>query len=115
MLSSNTFLETRIQRLLDVSIFVEQKLGVHVPRMLKMSRIHTLAEILNIFFVKKRRQIGDLIYDLGLTNQLNFYLNRLCDHCLHDLHIYIRKMLTKIEMVNFQKWDFFRFFFILLL
>ena len=38
MLSNNTFLETRIQRLLDGLIFVEKELGVHVQRMLKMSR-----------------------------------------------------------------------------
>ena len=38
MLSNNTFLETRIQRLLDGLIFVEKGLGVHVQRMLKMSR-----------------------------------------------------------------------------
>ena len=34
----NTFLETRIQRLHDGLIFVEKGLGVHVQRMLKMSR-----------------------------------------------------------------------------
>ena len=34
----------------------------------------------------------------------------LCAHCLHDYHLYIRKMLTNREMINFQKWDFFRFF-----
>ena len=38
MLSNNTFLETRIQRLLDGLIFVEKGLGVYVQRMLKMSR-----------------------------------------------------------------------------
>ena len=38
MLSNNTFLETRIQRLLDGLIFVEKGLGVHVQRMIKMSR-----------------------------------------------------------------------------
>ena len=38
MLSNNTFLETRIQRLHDGLIFVEKGLGVHVQRMLKMSR-----------------------------------------------------------------------------
>ena len=39
-----------------------------VQRMLKMSRVYTLAEILNKIFVKKRRKIGDVIYDYGLTN-----------------------------------------------
>ena len=38
ILSNNTFLESRIQRLLDGLIFVEKELGVHVRRMLKMSR-----------------------------------------------------------------------------
>ena len=42
--------------------------GVHVQRITKMSRVHTLAEILSKIFVKKRRKIGDLIYDHGLTN-----------------------------------------------
>ena len=68
MLSNNTFLETRTQRLLDGLIFVEKVLGVHVQRMLKLSRFYTLAEILSKLFVKKRREIVDLICDLGLTN-----------------------------------------------
>ena len=38
MLSNNTFLETKIQRLFDGLVFVEKGLGVHVQRMLKMSR-----------------------------------------------------------------------------
>ena len=38
MLSYNTFLETRIQRLLDGLIFVEKGLDVHMQSMLKMSR-----------------------------------------------------------------------------
>ena len=38
MLHNNTFLKTRIQRLLDGLIFVEKGSGVHVQRMLKMSR-----------------------------------------------------------------------------
>ena len=38
MLSNNTLSETRIQRLLDGLFFVEKGLGVHVRRMLKMSR-----------------------------------------------------------------------------
>ena len=36
-----------IQRLLDGLIFVEKGLGVHVQRMLKMSRVYALAEIVN--------------------------------------------------------------------
>ena len=35
MLSNNTFLEARIQRLLDVLIFIEKGLSVHVQHMLK--------------------------------------------------------------------------------
>ena len=38
MLSNNTFLVSRIQQLHDGLIFVEKELGVHVQRMLKMSR-----------------------------------------------------------------------------
>ena len=38
MLSNNTFVEIRIQRLFDGLIFVEKGLGVHVQRMLKMSK-----------------------------------------------------------------------------
>ena len=53
MLSCNTFLETRIQRLLDGLFFAEKGLCMHVQRMLKMSRVYTLAEILNKIFVKK--------------------------------------------------------------
>ena len=68
MLSNNSFLETRIQRLLDGLNFVEKELGVHMQRMLKMSRVYTLTEILSKIFVKKRRKIGDLIYDDCLTN-----------------------------------------------
>ena len=53
MLSNDTFLETRIQRLLDGFIFVERGLGVHVQRTLKMSRVYALAEFLSKIFVKK--------------------------------------------------------------
>ena len=38
MLSNNTFLKTRIQRLFDGLIFVKKGLGVHVQRMLEISR-----------------------------------------------------------------------------
>ena len=38
MLTNYTFLETRVQRLLDGLIFVEKGLGVYVQHMLKMSR-----------------------------------------------------------------------------
>ena len=51
-------------------------------------------EIFSKIFVKKRRNIGDLIYDHGLTNY---------------------RFGANLKMVNFQKWDFFRFFIILLL
>ena len=39
MLPINIFLETRTQLLLEVLIFVEKGLGVHVQCMLKMSRV----------------------------------------------------------------------------
>ena len=44
MVSNNTFLETRIQRLLPVDdlFYVEKGLDLHVQRMFKMSRdLHT--------------------------------------------------------------------------
>ena len=47
MLSNNTFLETGIQRLLDGLFFVEKGFGLQMQRMLKMSRVYTLAEILS--------------------------------------------------------------------
>ena len=120
MLSNNTFFKTRTQRLLDGLIFGGKGLGVHLQRMLKMSRVYTLAEISSKIFVKKTKEnwgpyLRSWFDKLTIKCKLNFYLNILCDHCLHDLHLDIWKMLTNREMVNFQKWDFFRFFFILLL
>ena len=41
--------------------------------------------------------------------QTSLHQNILCDHCLHDLNLYIRKMSTNREMVIFQKWFFFDF------
>ena len=61
MLSNNTFLETRIQQLLDGLIFVEKEVGVHMQRMLKMGRVYILAEILSKILGKKRRKIEGLI------------------------------------------------------
>ena len=68
MLSNNTFLQTRIQRLLYGLIIVEKGRGVHVQRMLKMSSVYTLTNILSKIFAKKRREIGDLIYDHGFRS-----------------------------------------------
>ena len=39
MLSNDTFLETRIQRLFDSLSFVDEELGVHEQRMLEISRV----------------------------------------------------------------------------
>ena len=60
MLSNNTFLETRIQPLVDGLIFVEKGLGVHLQRMLKMSRVYTPAKILSKIFVKNEGKLGTL-------------------------------------------------------
>ena len=78
MLSNSTFLETRIQRLLDGLIFVEKGIGVHVQRMLKMSRMYTLAEILSKIFVKKTKENGgpylrSWFDKLRIWCQLDFY------------------------------------------
>ena len=83
--------------------------------MLKMSRFYTLADILSKIFVKKTKEnwgpyLRSWFDKLTMWCQLNFYKNILCDHDLHDLHLYIQKMLTYREMENFQKWDFFGFF-----
>ena len=68
MLSNNAFSKTRIQRLLDGLIFVEKGLGVHVQRLLKMSRdLYTSGNFEQNTW-KKRRKIGDLIYDHYLKN-----------------------------------------------
>ena len=79
---------------------------MHVQRMLKMSRVYTVAEILSKIFVKNRGKIWDFIYDHGLTSlrigACLICMKILCDHCLHDLHLYIQNMLTNREMVNFQ-------------
>ena len=53
-------MEARIQWLLDGLIFVKKGLGVHVQRMLKMSRVYTLAEILSKIFVKNEGKLGTL-------------------------------------------------------
>ena len=81
---------------------------MHAQRMLKMSRVYTLAEILGKMFVKKTKEnwrpyLRSWFDKLTLWCQLNFYQNILCDHCLHYLHFYIQKMLTNREMVIFQK------------
>ena len=52
----NTFLETRIQRLLKGLFFGEKGLGVHVECMLNMSRVYTLAETFSKIFVKKTKE-----------------------------------------------------------
>ena len=41
---------------------------MHVQRMLKMSRVYILAEILGKLFVKKQKKYRDLIYDHGIRN-----------------------------------------------
>ena len=88
-----------------VSFLSEKSLGVHAQRMLKMSRVYTLAEILGKIFVKRRRKIGDLIYNHGLTN-LRFGANLIFNKIYNAItacNPYIRKMLTKSEMITFQK------------
>ena len=60
MLSNNTFLETRIQQLLDGLIFVEKALSVHVQRMLKMSVAYILDEIFKPNIKKNEGKLGAL-------------------------------------------------------
>ena len=59
MLSNNTFLENEIQRLLDGLIFVEKGLGVHVQRMLKMSRdLYTGGNLKQDTWKKAKENLG---------------------------------------------------------
>ena len=68
MLSNYTFVETRIQGLLDGLIFVKKGLSVHVQHMLKMSRgLYTGGNFKQNTW-KKRGKIGDLVSDHDLTN-----------------------------------------------
>ena len=68
MLSNNTFFETRIYRLFDGLIFVEKGFGMHVQRMLKLSRgLYTGGNFKQNTW-KKRMKIGDFICELDLTN-----------------------------------------------
>ena len=58
MLSDNLFLESRIQRLFDGLIFVENGLGVHVQRMLEMSRCtYTGGNVMQNVW-KNRKKVG---------------------------------------------------------
>ena len=67
MLSNNTFLETKIHRLLDGLIFVQKGLDVHEQHMLKMSRgLYTGVNFNQNSW--KKRKIADLICDHDLTN-----------------------------------------------
>ena len=54
-----------MQRLLDDLSFVEKGLGVHVQRMLKMSRVYTLAEILSKVFLKNEEKLRTLFTIMG--------------------------------------------------
>ena len=64
MLSNKTF----NGNLFGGLILVYKGIGMQVQRMLKMSKVYTLVEILSKLFGKKSREIKDLIYEHGLTN-----------------------------------------------
>ena len=62
MLSNNVFLKTRIQRLFDGLIFIEKGLGVHVQRMLKMSRgLYTSGNFKQNTLKKSEGKLGTLL------------------------------------------------------
>ena len=69
MLSNNTFLETGIQRLLDGLMFVGNGLGVHVQRMLTMSRVYTLAEVLSKIFENTHEVLRFQVYKQCMYSQ----------------------------------------------
>ena len=84
--------------------------------MLKMSRGLYTGRNLSKTLGLKRTKIGDLICDHDLTHKrfganLLFYQKYIMRLLLARLPPLHSKMLTNREMVNFQKWDFFRFFF----
>ena len=59
MLSNSTFLEARIQRRIDGLFFVEKGLGVHVQRMLRMSRgLYTAGNLKQITWKKAKENLG---------------------------------------------------------
>ena len=66
MLSNDAFLKTRTQRLLDGLSFVKKGLGMHVLRMLKMSRVLYTGGIFKQNTWKKVEEIGNLICDHDL-------------------------------------------------
>ena len=78
MLSNNTFLENRIQRLLDGLFFVEKGLGVHVQCMLKMSRVYTLPGIFQQSICKKTKE--------NLGPYLRSWLEKLTIWCLVNFY-----------------------------
>ena len=91
-------METRIQRLLDGLIFDKKGFGVHVQRMLKMSRSYILAEILIKILGKKRRTIEDLVCDHDMTN-LRFGAN------LFLLKYIMRSLLARLPPLHSENVD----------
>ena len=79
---------------------------MQVLRKLIMNRSLYTGEDFKIIIRKKRRKIWDLINDNDLTNK-RFGANFKKIIYMHDLHIYIRKMLTDREIVNVQKCGFY--------
>ena len=83
MLSNNTFLEARIHRLLDGLSFVENGLGVHVQRMLKMNRsLYTGGNFFAKYLEKKateaRKKSIEYIFSLYLlpTMHTNYFVTQ---------------------------------------
>ena len=100
MLSNNTFLETRIQRLLDGLIYVKKKVGVHVQRMLKIGRgLYTGRNFKQNTWKKAKENWGPYLRSwfekLTIWCQLVFYQKILIDPWLQEYHLYIWKMLTR--------------------
>ena len=80
MLSNHTLLETRIQQLFDGLIFVEKEIGVHVQRMLEMSRcLYTFGNFKQVAQWATIAHLGDtimfgdiIIYDAQRQVTLHF-------------------------------------------
>ena len=83
-------------------IFNEKGIGVHVQRMLKMSRVYTLTEILSKIFVKTKENWGSYLQS-WLTNK------RFGDKLIFIKIYYImRSLLARFTSLHFETVDKYR-------
>ena len=90
---------------------------MHVQRMLKMSsRLYTGGNFKQNIWKKVKKNWGPSIMILLINDLVPTYFRLKYINIMRSLLerltplLYIRKMLTNREMVNFEKWDFLQFF-----